>query len=88
MCRSVGGVERCRVSGGVELVSGQCRLTLVSEVSGSVGAGVGLVSGLLDSGRACLVSSSVGVSGCGSVGVSGSVGECRGVRVSGIGGVG
>ena len=83
------GVSECRgcraVSGGVELVSGQCRLTLVSEVSGSVGAGVGLVSGLLDSCRPRVVSRSVGVSGCRSVGVSGSVGECRGVRVSGDG---
>ena len=74
------------MSGSVGPVSGQCRLTQVSEVSGSVGAGVGLVSGLLDSGRARLVSRSVGVSGCRGVGVSGSVGECQGVsRCRGVG---
>ena len=70
------------MSGSVEPVSGQCRLTLVSEVSGSVGAGVGLVSGLLDRGSVRFLSRSVGVSGCRSVGVSGCVGECRRVGVS------
>ena len=42
------GVSECRgcraVSGSVGPVSGRCRLTPVSEVSGSVGAGVGPVS--------------------------------------------
>ena len=58
----------------------------MSEVSGSVGAGVGLVSGLLDRCRVCTMSRSVGVSKCRSVGGVGSVRECQGVsRCRGVG---
>ena len=73
------GVSECRA------VSEQCR--------GSVGAVSGQcrpVSGVLDSGPPCTVSSSVGVSGCRSVGVSGSVGvsECRSVKTLRVRGCG
>ena len=80
------GVSRCRgcraVSGGVEAVSRQCRLTPVSVCRAVSGCSVGVVSGLLDSGEARPVSRCQAVSECRSVGVSGcrtvvEVSECR-----------
>ena len=77
-CASVGvkcvylspAVSECRsveqCRGSVGAVSGQCRP----------------VSGILDSGPPWLLSSSVGVSECRSVGVSAGVSECRSVGVS------
>jgi len=58
---------QCRSVGVCRAVLEQCR--------GSVGAVSATVSGILDSGPLCTVSSSVGVSECRSVGVS----ECRAV---------
>ena len=80
------GVSRCRgcraVSGGVEAVSRQCRLTPVSVCRAVSGCSVGAVSGLLDSGDVRTVSRCQAVSECRSVGVSGcrsgvEVSECR-----------
>ena len=80
------GVSRCRgcraVSGGVEAVSRQCRLTPVSVCRAVSGCSVGAVSGLLDSGDVRIVSRCQAVSECRSVGVSGcrtgvEVLECR-----------
>ena len=80
------GVSRCRgcraVSGGVEAVSRQCRLTPVSVCRAVSGCSVGAVSGLLDSGDVRIVSRCQAVSECRSVGVSGcrtgvEVSECR-----------
>ena len=80
------GVSRCRgcraVSGGVEAVSRQCRLTPVSVCRAVSGCSVGAVSGLLDSGDVRVVSRCQAVSECRSVGVSGcrsgvEVSECR-----------
>ena len=70
------------MSGGVEAVSRQCRLTPVSVCRAVSGCSVGAVSGLLDSGDARTVSRCQAVSECRSVGVSGcrsgvEVSECR-----------
>ena len=87
-CRAVSG--QCRASVGP--VSGQCRGS-VGAVSVDTGVGVSSsvgavseqcrpVSGILDSGPPWLLSRSVGVSECRSVGVSGGVevSECRSVE--------
>ena len=80
------GVSWCRgcraVSGSVEAVSRQCRLTPVSVCRAVSGCSVGAVSGLLDSGDVRTVSRCQAVSECRSVGVSGcrsgvEVSECR-----------
>ena len=70
------------MSGGVEAVSRQCRLTPVSVCRAVSGCSVGAVSGLLDSGDVRIVSRCQAVSECRSVGVSGcrsgvEVSECR-----------
>ena len=70
------------MSGGVEAVSRQCRLTPVSVCRAVSGCSVGAVSGLLDSGDVRTVSRCQAVSECRSVGVSGcrsgvEVSECR-----------
>ena len=79
------------MSGGVEAVSRQCRLTPVSVCRAVSGCSVGAVSGLLDSGDARTVSRCQAVSECRSVGVSGCRAgvECRSVgRVGRVGCVG
>ena len=70
------------MSGSVEAVSRQCRLTPVSVCRAVSGCSVGAVSGLLDSGDVRTVSRCQAVSECRSVGVSGcrtgvEVSECR-----------
>ena len=67
------------MSGGVEAVSRQCRLTPVSVCRAVSGCSVGAVSGLLDSGDVRIVSRCQAVSECRGVGVSE---RCRGVGVS------
>ena len=67
------------MSGSVEAVSRQCRLTPVSVCRAVSGCSVGAVSGLLDSGDVRTVSRCQAVSECRSVGVSE---RCRGVGVS------
>ena len=79
------------MSGSVEAVSRQCRLTPVSVCRAVSGCSVGAVSGLLDSGDVRTVSRCQAVSECRSVGVSGCRAgvECRSVgRVGRVGGVG
>ena len=79
------------MSGGVEAVSRQCRLTPVSVCRAVSGCSVGAVSGLLDSGDVRTVSRCQAVSECRSVGVSGCRAgvECRSVgRVGRVGRVG